>query len=242
MRDLLITVEPLPEQGVLVVRPVGRLTLSNRHSLRSAVLKCLSECPAAVVVDVSDCVLADRLAVVVFVALRVEAATGPGIAVLLCGARGVMGERIEALTVGHISYPTLTVALSAIGRGPQAPSWRRERFLTTPESVSLAGCMITDACVDWGRPDLVHPARAVMFELIHDAFVCAPSELRVIMSQRPGCLALSVRSPVPQGHWEVCALDRDPHHRHVVLPTGPAVTYYRTATSADHLNWALMSI
>jgi anti-anti-sigma regulatory factor len=231
----------MPDHGAFLVRPMGALTMGNRHRLRSAVLKCLAECPAAVVIDLSECELADRLAAAVFVALRREAAAGAAVNVLLCGASGAMAQRIQALAAGQPSYQTLQQAAAAIAQGPAVPTWRRERFAAAPESTSLAGCLVADACIDWRRPDLLHPARAVMFDLIHDSYLCAPSELRIIVSQRPGALALSVRSHVPDGHFDACALDREPQRRTFTLPTTQQVTYYRTATVTDHLNWALIS-
>jgi anti-anti-sigma regulatory factor len=241
MREIQIAVEPMPDHAAFLVRPVGALTMGNRHRLRSAVLKCLAECPAAVVIDLSDCELADRLAAVVFVALRWEAAAGAAVNVLLCGAAGAMAQRIQALAAGQPSYQTLRQATDAIAQDPPPPTWRRQRFTAAPESTSLAGCLVTDACIDWRRPDLVHPGRAVMFDLVHDAYLCAPSELRIIVSQRAGVLALSVRSHVPDGHFDACTLDREPQRRTATLPTTQKVTYYRTATMNDHLNWALIS-
>jgi anti-anti-sigma regulatory factor len=215
--------------------------MRNRHRLRSTVLKCLADCPTAVVVDLSDCELADRLAAAVFVAVRREAAAGPAINVLLCGATGAMAERIEALDPGQSAGQTRQEAIGAIDRGLAVTTWRRERFAVAPEATSLAGCLVADACVDWNLPDLVHPARAVMFDLVHDAYVCSPTELRVIVSQRPGGLVLSVRSHTPAGHWDDCALDRDPMHRSTTLSSTQMVTYYRTVIASDHLNWALVS-
>jgi anti-anti-sigma regulatory factor len=216
--------------------------MHNRHRLRSAVLKCLAECPTAVVVDLSDCELADRLAAAVFVAVRREAAAGPAINVLLCGATGAMAERIEALDPGQSAEQTRQEAIDAIDRGLAVATWRRERFSAAPEATSLAGCLVADACIDWNLPDLIHPARAVMFDLVHDAYVCTPTELRVIVSQRPSGLVLSVRSHTPAGHWDDCALDREPKHRTTFLATAHRATYYRTVIASDHLNWALVSI
>jgi anti-anti-sigma regulatory factor len=241
MTPLQISVESIPDHGALLVHPVGSLTLHNRHRLRSAVLKCLADCPTAVVVDLSDCEFADRLAAAVFVAIRREAAAGPAINVLLCGASGTMAERIEALDPGQSADQTRPEAIGAIDRGLAVATWRRARFPVAPESTSLAGCLVADACTDWNLPDLLHPARAVMFDLVHDAYVCSPTELRVIVSRRPAGLVLSVRSHTPDGHWDDCALDRQPQHRTATLASTRKVTYYRTVIASDHLNWALVS-
>jgi anti-anti-sigma regulatory factor len=243
MSDLEIAVEALPGQGAVLVYPVGLLTMRNRRRLRTAVLKCLAECPTAVVVDLSDCELVDQLAAAVFVAVRREAAAGPVINVLLCGATGSMAERIKALDPGQPVYPTRHEAVLAIDRAPVVADWRRERFPVAPESTSLAGCLVADACADWNLADLIHPARSVMFELVHAAYVCSPEELRIIVSQRPGGLLLSVRSHVPAGHWDDCALDREPQRGGAKLPTTrtATVTYYRTVIVSDHLNWAYLS-
>jgi len=241
MSDLEITVESVADQAALLVRPVGSLTMRNRRRLRSAVLKCLADCPTAVVVDLSDCRLADQLAAAVFVAVRREAAAGPAINVLLCGASGDLRSRIKALDPSQPCYATRREAIDAVPGGPAVASWRRQRFPATPDSTSLAGCMVADACVDWHRADLIHPARAVMFDLVRAAHVCSPAELRIIVSPRADGLLLSVRSHVPAGHWDDCALDREPRQHTATLPTAFAVTYYDTVISSDHLHWALIS-
>jgi anti-anti-sigma regulatory factor len=244
MNDLEITVEAVPGQGAVLVYPVGLLTMRNRRRLRTAVLKCLADCPTAVVVELSDCELVDQLAAAVFVAVRREAAAGPAIKVLLCGATGTMAERIKALDHGQPMYSTRREAVEAIDRAPIVADWRRERFPVAPESTSLAGCLVADACADWNLPDLIHPARSVMFELVHAAYVCSPEELRIIVSQRSGGLLLSVRSHVPAGHWDDCTLDREPQRGRSTLPTMQqvTVTYYRTVIVSDHLNWAHLSV
>jgi anti-anti-sigma regulatory factor len=244
MNDLEIAVESVPGQGAVLVYPVGLLTTRNRRRLRTAVLKCLADCPTAVVVDLSDCELVDQLAAAVFVAVRREAAAGPAINVLLCGASGAMADRIKALDPGQPMYRTRREAVDAIDRVPVVTNWRRERLPVAPESTSLAGCLVADACADWHLPDLIHPARSVMFELVQAAYVCSPEELRIIVSHRPGRLLLSVRSHVPAGHWDDCALDRQAQRGSTRLPTTQpvAVTYYRTVIVSDHLNWAHLSI
>lgn len=233
--------ESIPGQEALLIRPVGSLTMRNRRRLRSSVLKCLADCPTAVIVDLSECRLADLLAAAVFVAVRREAAAGPGINVLLCGASGELATRIMSLDPRQPSYETRRQAIDAIDSGPMVPSWRQQRLRVEPETASLAGCMIADACVDWHLPDLIYAARAVMFDLVRAAFVCSPAELRIIVSQRPTGLLLSIRAQVLAGHWSDCALDAEPQRRTDAIPPAQSVTYYQTVIGNDHLNWALIS-
>lgn len=204
-------------------------------------LKCLADCPTAVVIDLSRCRLTDRLAAAVFVTVRREAAVGPGINVLLCGATGTLAERIKALDPTQPPYQTRQQAIDAIDSGPIVPSWRQRRLPFEPETTSLAGCLIADACVDWHLPDLIYPARAVMFDLVRAAYACSPNELRIIVSQRPTGLLLSIRAEVPAGHWAGCALDAEPVRRTAVIPPAQTVTYYQAVIGNDHLNWAFMS-
>lgn len=240
MTNLEIAVEFVPANGALLVRPTGQLTVRNRHRLRAAVMKCLADCPSAVVVDLARCQLVDRLAAAVFVAMRREAAVGPAINVLVAGADPTLAERITALDPRQPMFATAEQALRAISHGPAVATWRRGRFPAVPEATSLAGCLVADACVDWLRPDLTHLARLVMFDLVHDSYVCAPAELRVIVAMRSTGLVLSVRAHTPVGHTDHCALDREPRHRAATPPVPSTVTYYRTATASDHLNWAVV--
>jgi anti-anti-sigma regulatory factor len=243
MSDLEITVLSISGHGAVLIYPVGSLTTGNRHRLRAAVLKCLADCPTAVIVDLSDCVLIDKVAAAIFVAVRREAAAGPAIDVLLCGASGVMAERIKALDPRQPLYQTRRKAVDAIGRVAVVAAWRRERFPAVPEATSLASCLVTDACADWRLPDLLHPARAVMFDLVRAAYVCSPEALRIVVSQRVGGLLLSVSTDVPAGHWDDCALDRRPQRDIATLPGTPTLMarYYRTAIVSSHLHWAYLT-
>ena len=243
MHELAIDMEPVPDHRVCLVRPVGVLTRRNRHRLRAVVLKCLAECPAAVVVDLTEVELVDGIAAAIFVALSREAATGPGISVLLCGARGFLARRLKALDPRQPQYPTVADAIDAIDRGHAVRNWIYKRLPAEPESASIAGCLVADACVAWQMPQFIYATRTVTFGLMRDAYRCPVTELHLVMSQRAEALLLSIRSRTTE-HFPDCVEERESPvtaaSRVAAGSAGSAATYHHTITSSDHIGWALL--
>jgi anti-anti-sigma regulatory factor len=242
MSDLVISVERLPAYGAMLVHPAGPLTWRNRHHLRLEVLKCFAECPTAVILDLSDTTLVDRVAAAMFVALNREAAAGPGITVLICGAAGDLARRLSALEPRRPLYPGRAAAVRAIGGAPEVVDWVDRRLPPEPESTSVAGCLIADACAAWRLPHMIHPARQVMFELVQAAYRCPPETLHVIASLREPQLVLSVRSRIPGPHGPDCAAipGRTPvRDAGTGLVERPPVAFSRhRLTASGHIGWA----
>jgi anti-sigma regulatory factor (Ser/Thr protein kinase) len=67
-----------------------------------------------------------------------------------------------------------------------------------PDAASLAGTMVADACLAWRLPDLLHPARRVLSELVHNAVEHARTEVRVTLTRRGDGLCLAVSDGDPR--------------------------------------------
>jgi hypothetical protein len=143
MRELMIDVEPRLHPRTSIVRPTGLLTQTNRHQLRTAVLTCLAECPAAVVIDAAELELIDGIAGAVFTALGREAAAGPGINVLLCRLDGLLARSLMALDPWQPHYSTVAQAVNTIDRGPAVRNWIYRQLPPGPEAESHSGCLVT---------------------------------------------------------------------------------------------------
>jgi hypothetical protein len=223
------------------VRPVGLLTRKNRHHLRAVVLKCLAECPTAIVIDLAELDVVDGIAVAVFVAVGREAAAGPGISVLLCRPGGLLARRLRALDPWQPHYPTVAAAIDAVEHGPAAPNWLYRRLPPEPEAASLAGCLVADACAAWQLSPLIHLARNVMYGLLCDAYRCPTVELHVVVSQRRSGLLLGVRSRIAK-HRPGCSTGSDAHRHADSSGAAHTATYHHTVSTSDHIGWALMPV
>lgn len=67
-----------------------------------------------------------------------------------------------------------------------------------PDAASLAGTLVADACRAWRLPELLHPARRVMSELVLNAVEHAGTELVVTISRHGDGLHLAVADGDPR--------------------------------------------
>ena len=226
MTELSIDVERLLDDGAMVIRAAGPLTAWNRHHLRRAVLKCLTEIPSAVIVDLSDVHLVDRVAGAAFVALRREGArTGPGVNLFLCGVRDqLLAQRIRSLDRTQPMYPTLVGAIAAIYDAPAIARWLHHRLPDGLHAPIDAGVTIADACSTWGLSHLAFPARAAVFDLYLIARRCPVGQLTLAATYDDNHLLISVRVPPPDNGAGACArLKPPPGFHHKAGPTGHIV-------------------
>jgi anti-anti-sigma regulatory factor len=226
MAELSIVVEQLTEHGACVVRTAGPLTAWNRHHLRRTVLKCLTDMPTAIIVDVTGVHLIDRIAGGAFVSLRREAArTGPGVAFLLCGVEDqLLAQRIRALDRTQPVYTNLDGAIDGIYHGPGVDRWI---FRKLPDGLLApidAGMTIADACAAWGLSHLAFPARAVVFDLHLIARRCPPGQQSLAATFDDNYLLVSVRTPTSPDAPMTCArLRPPPNYHHKASPTSHIV-------------------
>src|SRR3954453_13844735 len=84
------------DTGVTKVRIAGVLTFTAAPTVRTALAKCASECPTAVLVDLAALDVADPSLLVLFAAASRRADAQWGVPVLLCGAGPEVSRRIGA--------------------------------------------------------------------------------------------------------------------------------------------------
>jgi anti-anti-sigma regulatory factor len=191
------------DDGHTVISVRGTLSRQNVSGLRTALLKCLAEQPSALVVELSGMSIGDPLALTVFMAVGRQAATWPGISLILCaptpavaellanggfGTMQVVGERAEAAE-----------RLAAGDHGPQTVS---DVLLPVRGAARHARNVVTDACLRWSLPHLVGPASVLAGELVANVIDHAGTmmTLRVSLRRRHLHVALwdgSAEPPAP---------------------------------------------
>ena len=239
MDILILCVVPLVAHDAVLVRPRGALTSRNHHQLHGTVLRCLMDSPTAVIVDLSEIDVADPCVAEVIPALRRDAAAGPGVNLLVCGADPALAERLHALDPDRPLYPTPAEAIDVIHDRIPSTDWVHRRLPPEPASFGVAGCLVADTCSTWQLPHLVHPARALVFGLLQCLDRCPAAAVHVIASRIPDQLRISTYTELDNGHRAGCHPDL--HARSQILTAGGCeVIRHTMATTTRHLSWAVL--
>jgi hypothetical protein len=229
---LTVECESLRDHGAVLVRVAGPLTSGNRHVLWVAVRKIISDCPEAVIVDVAGVSLVDQPAAAVLIGLRRSGVNrDPEVPVLWCGATGFLADRLRRLDHNRPLYSTPAEAIQAISSGPSGERWLFHRLEPAAGAVHMAGVLIADACSLWHVPELIHPSRRVVFDMVRRALWCPPRELHLTAFRRESELLVSVRSLIDGDHATWCS-DQ----------TRGARGHHFKRTALGHIGWAWLPL
>jgi anti-anti-sigma regulatory factor len=160
--------------AVPVVRLRGHLTGATVALVRIALLKGLTDQPAALVVDVGGLACADPLWLSVLAAVSREASDWPGSELILCGADTALARLLDGVGTRHIPrYATREDALRAARLHP-VPRLVRLRLEPTTDAPAQARFVAVRAFWRWGvAPDVILAAEVVVSELVTNAVVHA---------------------------------------------------------------------
>lgn len=199
---------------VTLLQLVGELRLGTVHQVRSALLKCVVECPEAVVVDLSRALVASPVALSVFGAVSRRADPWPVVPLVLAAEPPEVRERLQPVTrlwgIPVYASPDEAVAQSVF----QPPPVRRQKMEMRPGTMAMprARAMVAERCLEWGLEDLLLPAELIMSELVSNAVQHAGTDLVASVVLRRDLLHLIVTdgSPDPPrksaGHPPIGAL------------------------------------
>ena len=196
MAALTIKISRDLDADVTVLRPAGRLNLATARDLRSNLLKCLTECPSAIVVDLGDCAIESPAALSVIPAVAQSHAAQPSVAMLLCGMGGPTDSApavLGALPV-HASLADALAAAEDARRGQQRVHLHIAR---SPSGAGEAREAIGNACDLWGLSDLRHRATLIVSELVTNAIRHAGTDVEVDAALRALYLHLRVMDSDP---------------------------------------------
>jgi hypothetical protein len=163
--------------------------------------QCLAGHPEALILDLSA--LDDQIchSATTWTAAQVSAAAlQPAVQLALCIPPDLpLAGRMQGLGIrGHLPvYAKLRQARVAIAG--RLPLHERKTLILQPEpdSPSLARDLITEACLSWELPDLLHPARLVMSELVTNAIEHTRTAITVTVSRRAAGVHLTVSDSDP---------------------------------------------
>lgn len=192
-----ITCEVRDESPVTVVRLSGALDLGTMRSVYIVLDRCLASQPDALVVDLSDVRVRDRLALSVFAATARQAADWPAVPVVLCAPPHDAATWLAESTACRVVpvRPDCEEATRVAG----AAAWPRLRIRLDPVAGACrrARDLVGDACGRWNLPELVGPASLVLSELVGNVVRHAGTPMQVTLTLRRPYLHLAVLDGSP---------------------------------------------
>jgi hypothetical protein len=193
---MILTADIAPDlaDGVIVLRLHGLLSVQSAPSARAVLLKCLAQCPDAVIVDLADLRVECRSQLTVFPA-AVRTHSGPPVAILLCGASAELDAMMGGAVLGQIpTAPDCAAAMAAVAAARVVGAPRKViRLPPGPTAPSRARELVAEACRDWAIEHLRGSASLVVSELVSNAVQHAGTDILLRIARRGDYLHLSVQ-------------------------------------------------
>jgi hypothetical protein len=191
-----VEVEGDLDAAVALMTVRGAWSAPLRQLVTAALRGCLTEHPEALIVDLTALVDPGADSAGTWMAVRdAAAATDPAVHLALCIPPELpLADKMQRLGAGRYLpvYAKLRQARVAIV-GRLSPT---ERLIMTlppePDSASLARNLAGDACLGWDLPELLHPARLLMSELVTNAVEHARTAITLGVSRRGAGIHLTV--------------------------------------------------
>ncbi|MFI7576776.1 ATP-binding protein [Micromonospora sp. NPDC049497] len=187
-----ITCEVRDWSPVTVVRLHGGLDLGTMRSVHTVLDRCLSTQPDALVVDLADVTVRDRLALSVFAATARQAADWPGVPVVLCAPPPDAAAWLAESTACRVVPVRRDCAEATRVANAAAAPRLRARLEPVAEACRRARELVGDACTRWNLPEAVGPASLVLSELVGNVVRHAGTPMQVTLTLRRPYLQLAV--------------------------------------------------
>ncbi|MEH1167382.1 ATP-binding protein [Micromonospora sp. CPCC 205539] len=187
-----ITCEVRSTVPVTVVRLTGPLDLGTMRSVHQALDGALATEPEALVVDLTDVTVRDRLALSVFAATARRAEEWPAVPVVLCGPPPGTARWMAESPACRAVPVSLDCAEATRAAGAATAPRLRARFEPVAEACRRARELVVDACARWNLPEAAGPASLVLSELVGNVVRHAGTPMQVTVTLRRPYLHLAV--------------------------------------------------
>ncbi|MBM7494887.1 anti-anti-sigma factor [Micromonospora luteifusca] len=177
---------------VAVVRLRGALDLGTMRLVHQALNDALVDQPEALVVDMAEVNVKDRLALSVFAATARQAEEWPAVPVMLCAPSPVAARWLAETTTCRVVPVSVDCAAATRVAGATATLRMRTRLEPVAEACRRARELVTDACTRWNLPDASGPAALVLSELVGNVVRHARTPMQVTVTLRRPYLHLAV--------------------------------------------------
>ncbi|MCO1594207.1 STAS domain-containing protein [Micromonospora sp. RHAY321] len=187
-----MTCEVRDAAPVAIVRLAGPLDLGTMRTVHRALDDALATQPEALVVDLAEVTVRDRLALSVFAATARRAEEWPAVPVVLCAPPPAAARWLTETSACRV-VPVSPDCDEATRMAGAATSPRlRVRLEPVAEACRRAREMVTDACARWNLPDAAGPAALVLSELVGNVVRHAGTPMQVTVTLRRPYLHLAV--------------------------------------------------
>jgi anti-anti-sigma factor len=187
-----ITCEVRDASPVTVVRLRGGLDLGTMRAVHTVLDDCLAAQPDALVVDLTDVTVHDRLALSVFAATARRAADWPAVPVVLCAPPPEAADWLAESTTCRVVPVRRDCAEATRAANEVAAPRLRARLEPVAEACRRARELVVDACARWNLPETVGPASLVLSELVGNVVRHAGTPMQVTLTLRRPYLHLAV--------------------------------------------------
>jgi anti-sigma regulatory factor (Ser/Thr protein kinase) len=186
-----------PDGAVVQLRVRGCWDWRVFLEVRAAVLKCLVEHPAAMILDLRGLQDPTASSAALWFAMRRAAeAMRPPVRIVLCVQQQTpLAVRLRRLGTTRVLpvFATVSQARAAVAAGLALPEQLQRTLPASSEAVNDAAALAADACRAWSLPRLSYSARLLITELVSNAVRHAGTEVVVTVARRDQGLFLAVR-------------------------------------------------
>ncbi|MEV4641361.1 ATP-binding protein [Actinoplanes sp. NPDC049548] len=212
-----VNVQLDPDASMVVLEVHGAWQRPLRRRASTAVVKCLSEHPGALLIDLRAMADPGGLSVPTWItARRTGQAMAPAVEVIVClPPETTLADRLRRVGAERFLpvFPTMALARAAAAERLPMTGRLRIQLPANDSAPAVARAVVTDVCTAWRMPHLRDDACLVITELVSNAIKHAGMPASVLLSRRGRGIHLAVR-------------DNDPRlPRPVETPAGPKQTH-----------------
>jgi anti-sigma regulatory factor (Ser/Thr protein kinase) len=219
------------------VRVDGQLDVNSAATLRTTVLKCLADEPAAIILDLKNLICPANAPLTILTALARAAAAWPGIPLVAHSAAADLVERLRtmAVTWSVTVVPDAAAAAVHLSKAKGPASVRMD--LVSTSDLAHIRATARQVCERAGRPAVADTVEVVVTELATNALCHGTGSRTVILSASPYHLHVAVRD----GSAEVPHVREpgdDEHGRGLHIVEALSTAWGSTPTRDGKVVWA----
>lgn len=183
-----------------IVTPVGVFGVSTAGKLRTVLLRCIAQQPAAVIVDLGMMYVQAPANLSMFAVVARRRADLTGVRLLLVAGPPAQHNSLETRSVARFVcvYPTVDAALASV-RHPSSRHFARRTVGRRVRDLGSIRCLVSDVCAQWACESIAEDAQSVTHELVSNALRHArtDADVRLHLRRRTFLIAVSDGDPRP---------------------------------------------
>lgn len=230
-----------------VARVTGTLTVQTATALRAGLMKCLADCPDALIVDVAALTADSGVPLTVLRVVQRQAQGWPAIPMVLCRPDAALARQlVRAGPDAYPSiYPSVEDAIAALDRIAQVRPAIHLDLPATTDSCAWARDVVVQACRDWDLDRVADDAEAIVCELVANAVLHARPPLHLFLAVRGPRLHLAVHDgseTLPQAFGGAPPPPTVAHGRGLMLIDAIATAWGTMRTTEGKVVWATLRL